>query len=268
MDKNQFPLNFRRRQAISDLAHHASRVDPEIWARIARAAPGRASAMLRLATARNPGPPDAPTAEALRLAAALPGADYPAFLAATALLLLADLRGDTPDPDAAARWGAVADQYRAAPPTWRAALMNALDHVEGMDTVDGPAPEDRLSVPRAAIIGSLRRLLDGPGGKWRGSRVEVAIVAETPNHPRFGIANATGLLRALSRREVGQPFHRRWEESSATYLALPSPEREAVIAAVRHLYEQQPRFGARSGAPSSAPLPVLAVGRRPAGIAD
>lgn len=198
---------FRIRQVASDLTSYVSSDGRNAFRRVVPVK--EADRLLDRILFRQCGRMSFPEDEAFHgdilLAAALPDDDFPAFTAATALLLLDRLSGGDGQDDLYWNWDAFADHYRLADPKIRAVLMNgfrAAVEKGAADLAYMPDPADCLSEEPAAITDRLER---------EGER-EVALALQAEPTPE----EAAELWVRLAKR-------------------TPGP---AVMAAARYLYER------------------------------
>lgn len=139
------------------------------------------------------------------LAAALPDDDFPAFTAATAILLLDHIHQGGGQDDLYWNWDAFSDHYRLADPPVRAVIMNAYRTAAAIGRVSiarPPEPDDCFTMSRDDILRRLR-----PGG-------------------------SEALLRAVeadvSPREAGDLWRR----------TAPDDLSPVIVAGFRYLYER------------------------------
>lgn len=218
--------------------------------------------------------------ETLLLAATLPGEDRAAFDVATALLLADRLRGGRGPDDLYWHWDALSVHYQRSEPVARAAILNGFIECQAMGrlpagTVDvaplsavdpdrvridlrelarGEGEEVLISIARlddgrdaGAHFAALREVIRGQDLVMRVSQgwVPGGVVERAsldPGHPGFLAATAILLSTALARGDDQGWFDERWEKLASAYDALPAPQREAVMAGVRYLYESDAGF--------------------------
>ena len=202
------PSRFARAQSVCDLRALLGSAGAESLSRLAGLLPGVSLDALADAARAGRLPADDPAlAEAVGLAATLPGEDAEAFRLATALLLADALRQGGPAAALGWYYEAHADAYRAAPAPVRAALFNGF-RVLGAAGRAAPEPPPSLSD--------------------RATRTRAAVEA--------GLAGAPPQLRApLTAALAGGPPQETealWRARGRDLVAAP-----AVADAVRHLYE-------------------------------
>ena len=149
---------FRNRQSIADLAElvqqHRSALD-----RLAET-PGQLAVLLEVCQSgfRLPRPDTQNVYTRLLHAAALPDDDFPAFTAATAILLANRLAEVSTDDDLYWNWDAFREHYLLAEPKGKAALMNGYRCLADFGRVsleNGPDDGDCLSLPLDAVMTTL-----------------------------------------------------------------------------------------------------------------
>ena len=162
---------FRIRQALRDLTE-AVRINQDAVLRLGTTGAEKdAIARIVEAGCRIDMPGDNRAFTQLLLAAAMPEDDYPAFIAATAILLTDRLRSGGGTDDLYWNWKAFRDHYRLADPPVRAALMNGFRMAEEMGLVNldtGPnasdcltrTPEDVLSMLEGSGLDDLLRAIE------------------------------------------------------------------------------------------------------------
>lgn len=212
---------FRSRQASSDLMSYLSGPGHTSLRRLSSGG-GVRERLLRAVGERSGRfvfPGDRKAYGEVLLAAALPDEDYPAFTAATALLLLDRIGGGHGEDDLYWNWDAFRDHYRLADPPIRAMLMNGfrVGATAGcVSLAHLPNPDDCLTRRPDQIVPRLRR--SGFG--------EIAEAVEGNAHPE-----TVGRIWILcSRRD-------------------PPPE---IVASFRYFYERPASFAPPD--PENAPL--------------
>lgn len=152
---------FRTRQVTSDLTAYLTRSGRKTLCRVPseQGVRGRLFSVLDKRGGRFAFPGDRRAYGEVLLAAALPDDDYPAFTAATALLLLDRLNGGDGEDNLYWNWDAFRDHYRLADPPVRAMLMNAFRVAEASGRValcDPPDPVDCLTERPESLVPRLR----------------------------------------------------------------------------------------------------------------
>jgi len=145
---------FRQRQAVADLRFCVTTAPPVVFTRVAVGAPGLDPQSVVRHVASDglifDLPRDEDLLSAILFAAAIPDDDFPAFIAATQLLLLDRLlMGDGRD-DLYWNWDALSDHYRLADTTDRVAIMGgfrALITLRDLNLPNPPSEADCLSAP-------------------------------------------------------------------------------------------------------------------------
>ncbi len=162
---------FGLRQSLSDLRAYLRGAGRPVRARLAGSMRSAEGAEERLAQidrvideqgARFQMPGDVDVQEVVRLAAALPSDDYPAFTFSTAFLLADRLQSVGSDDDLYWNWESFRAEYALADPPVRAALMNAFRFgaVSGRVQINGhPKPDDCLTHSREEV----RKFLESSG---------------------------------------------------------------------------------------------------------
>lgn len=150
---------FRIRQALRDLTE-AVRINHDAVLRLGTTGAEK-EAVVRIVEAgcRIDMPGDNRAFTQLLLAAAMPEDDYPAFVAATAILLTDRLRSGGGTDDLYWNWKAFRDHYRLADAPVRAALMNGFRMAEemGLVTFDtGPDATDCLTSTSEDVLSMLQ----------------------------------------------------------------------------------------------------------------
>ena len=198
---------FRTRQVMSDLTACIAQSGRSAFCRITT----RKTRLERLFIANGDDggrfefPRDLDVYGEVLLAAALPDDDFPAFTAATVLLLLDRLRDGVAEDDLYWNWDAFSDHYRMADPPVRAVIMNGFRAAAAAGRVSlSPPPEagDCLTRSQAEVLVGLRRIGDG------------------------------GLARAIEANVSPREAAVLWQRASGEALA---PER---LAGFRYLYER------------------------------
>lgn len=217
--------NFRQRQAISDLRHHARSLPASGIRRIGagiglRSADGT-NLQKRLEWYFNGQAPvsnlrrDRVVYGAMLMASALPDDDFEPFVAATILLLLERLAAPESTDDGFWNWARLAPHYRLAPDWTRAAIMNGFRECTRHGRISlrgGPTPADCLTAPRVSVLADLSPAADHPVLRALHDAVQDDVDAVE-----------AGALWAEIHRDVAN---------------LPDAERRAAEMGVRHLYER------------------------------
>lgn len=241
-----FADGFRTLQAVRDLRVLAALAPVEARTRIAAGipdgwmAPHEAQAALTaLAEGRGLDPKVREDAvSAVRLAAALPKDDFPAFLTATMILLAETLERREGVDDVHWLWQTFRGHYRAAAAVERAAIVQAIRRVGLLrgDTLSLPetAP-DRATAPAAALRPLLERLRPKGLAPPKANGVHEHVLL---------------LLDAFTSADAAEEAAGRWESHGAELAESAVPE---VLAGFRHLYETRDGWS-----PSSkVPIPLL-----------
>jgi hypothetical protein len=241
-----FADGFRTQQAVRDLRVLAALAPVEALARIAAGipdawmAPAEAQAALTaLAEGRALDPNVREEAlSGVRLAAALPNADFRAFLTATMILLADALERRDGADEIVASWQVFRDFYRVAAAVERAAIVQGIRRIGLVvgETQSLPrAVPDLATAPAAALRPMLERL------RPRG----LAPPDET------GVPGlAALLLEALHARDAAGRAETMWERYGRDLASNAPPE---ILAGFRHVYETRDGW-----APDTkAPIPLL-----------
>lgn len=175
---------------------------------------------------------------AVRLAAALPGEDFPTFTLATFLVLQETLLGRSPVSEIEHHWPTFREHYRVAAAVDRAAIAQALRRISLLQDMPYSMPQssaDRTTASAAALKPLLQARLP------RGLAPPAATDAE---------AVAGVLIAGLSSPEAAGDAAKLWAEHGPEFLhSMP----EAILAGFRHIYEIWDGFS-----PDGAPhIPLL-----------
>ena len=155
---------FRIRQAVGDLRALMAETSTATIQRILSDMPGDMSDAERAldgTLSRSGGrfdlPRDGALYSAFLLAASQPDQDFPAFIAATGLLLLDRLQDGQGSDDLYWNWDSFRAHYALADPASRSALMNGyrIGALTGRVLIDAPPdPEDCLTLGRDGLLAS------------------------------------------------------------------------------------------------------------------
>jgi hypothetical protein len=227
-----FAAGFRTLQAVRDLRVLAAQAPVEARARIAAGipdgwmAPDAAQAALAALASGDALEPEARTEiiSAVRLAAALPNDDFPAFLVATMILLAEALERDEAIDDVQWYWQTFRGHYRVAAAVERAAIVQAIRRL-GLLRGDGTALPETGPDKATASAAALRPLLE----RYRPKGLAPPEPTETP-----GIAVL--LLEGLTSAPAADRAAEFWAEKGETLIRTAPPE---ILAGFRHLYESR-----------------------------
>lgn len=241
-----FADGFRTLQAVRDLRVLAALAPVEARARIAAGipdgwmAPAEAQAALAALAEGRPLDPTVreETLSGVRLAAALPNDDFPAFLTANMILLADVLEGRDGADDIVASWQVFRGFYRVAAAVERAAIVQAIRRiglVVGESRSLPRAVPDLATAPAAALRPMLERLC--PRG---------LAPPDATGVPGLALL----LLEALNAREAADAAENIWEKHGRDLARTAPPE---ILAGFRHVYETRDGW-----APDCAtPIPLL-----------
>ena len=241
-----FADGFRTLQAVRDLRVLAAQAPVEARARIAAGipdgwmAPDTAQAALRALAAGDAleDPVRKETISAVRLAAALPKDDFPAFLVATMILLAEALERDEDIDDVNWYWQTFRGHYRVAAAVERAAIVQAIRRL-GLLRGDGTALPETMPDKATASAAALRPLLE---------RLRPKGLA--PPEPTEVTGLAVLLLESLNSPPAAERAASLWAEHGETLARTAPPE---ILAGFRHLYETRDSWSPDS----SVTIPLL-----------
>ena len=237
-----FADGFRTLQAVRDLRLLAALAPREARVRIAAGIPeGRMTpvdALAALASVSEGRHVDQDVRReilsALRLAAALPKDDFPAFLTATMVLLADALEDGEGGEDVHWYWQTFRGHYRVAAAVERAAIVQAIRRIGLLRATSDLLPEtapDRATAPAAALRPLIERLC--PRGLAPPNETEVP-----------GIALL--LFEALGSPAAAAAAAGLWSEHAESLVATAPPE---LLAGFRHLYETRDGWAPASDVP-------------------
>ncbi len=223
-------------QSICDLRTVARYTDDDILQRIAAGTDSPAPAaelrhLIQAGGCRIGDPQGLRLHSALVLAAALPDDDYPAFLAATTVLIADRLQLGLGTDDLFWHWDAFREHYALADPQRRAVILQGYDRMarDGLVSLEDPPPAaDLLTEQRAGIADALA------------AEASVSALA----------------IRAAF--DGGYPHTDFWAIHCAPYLDPYAPP--VLLRGIRHLLESRPDWdphGGRLFDPAESGLPVV-----------
>ncbi len=229
-------VDFRTLQSICDLRTVARHTGDDILRRIAAGTDSPAPAddlrhLIQTGGCRIGDPQGFRLHNALVLAAALPDDDFPAFLAATTVLIADRLQHGLGSDDLFWHWDAFREHYALADPQRRAVILQGYDRMAQNGLVnleDPPSPADLLTEERAGVADAL---------------------AEEASVSAFAIRAAF---------DGADPDAGFWATHCTPYLDPYAPP--VLLRGIRHLLESRPDWDPHDGDlfdPAESGLPVI-----------